>query len=184
MLKFEKTKFKGVYLIEAFSSEDSRGYFIKDFEKDLYLQNGLDINISESFESFSYQNVIRGLHFQTCNPQAKLVRAITGRILDVVVDLRYNSTTFGEWESFILSEENKTSIFIPKGFAHGFCVQSISSIVSYKCIGNYHKGSDGGIIWDDKDLSITWGIDNPIISERDKNLMSYKEFLSRYKALE
>jgi dTDP-4-dehydrorhamnose 3,5-epimerase len=180
---FENTKFKGVYLIDSFSTEDNRGYFVKDFEKDIFAENGLDIDLYESFESFSWKNVIRGLHFQTSEPQAKLVRAVTGRISDVIVDLRAGSETFGKWESFYLTEANRKSLFIPKGFAHGFCVHSDTAIVSYKCVGKYHKGTDSGIVWNDKDIAIRWGIENPIVSERDSSLMTFKDFTQKFKAL-
>lgn len=180
---FNKTKLKDVYLIDSFSIEDNRGYFTKDFEKGIFAQNNLDLNLYESFESFSWKNVIRGLHFQKSEPQAKLVRAVTGNIFDVIVDLRAGSETFGKWEGFYLTENNKKSLFIPKGFAHGFCVRSINAIVSYKCIGKYHKGTDSGILWNDKELLIDWGIENPVISERDLSLMTFKEFKKDIKSL-
>lgn len=180
---FEETYMKGVYLINSFSVEDNRGYFVKDFEKEIFTQNGLDIDLYESFESFSWKNVIRGLHFQTSEPQAKLVRAISGDIYDVIVDLRAGSETFGKWEGFNLTEKNKRSLFIPKGFAHGFCVNSDTAIVSYKCVGKYHAGTDSGIVWNDKDLSINWGIQDPIISERDSKLMTFKHFTLNFNAL-
>ena len=180
---FEKTSMNGVYLIDSFSTEDRRGYFVKDFEKEIFAQNSLDIDIYESFESFSWKNVIRGLHFQTSEPQAKLVRAITGEIFDVIVDLRTGSETFGKWERFYLSERNRKSLFIPNGFAHGFCVLSNSAIVSYKCVGKYHKGTDSGIVWNDEDLSIKWEVQNPIISERDSALMTFKDFIKNFNAL-
>lgn len=180
---FENTKFEDVFLISSFSTEDNRGYFVKDFEKEIFAENGLDIDFYESFESFSRKNVIRGLHFQTSEPQAKLVRAVTGSILDVIVDLRAGSQTFGKWEGFHLNESNRKSLFIPKGFAHGFCVHSDTAIVSYKCVGRYHKGTDSGIVWNDKYLAIAWGIKNPIVSERDSSLMTFKEFTDKFKAL-
>lgn len=174
---FEETNMSGVYLVNSYSVEDNRGYFVKDFEKEIFAQNGFDINLSESFESFSWKDVVRGLHFQTSEPQAKLVRAITGEIFDVIVDLRYGSETFGNWEGFYLTAQNRKSIFIPKGFAHGFLVLSSSAIVAYKCVGKYHQGTDSGIIWNDVDLAIDWGIENPIISERDNSLMTFKKFI-------
>jgi dTDP-4-dehydrorhamnose 3,5-epimerase len=180
---FEKTSMKGAYLIDSFLTYDNRGYFVKDFERDVFAQNGLDIDFFESFETFSWKNVIRGLHFQTDEPQAKLVRAITGEIFDVIVDLRAGSETFGKWEGFHLTEDNKRSLFIPKGFAHSFCVLSDTSIVSYKCVGKYHKGTDNGIVWNDKDLCINWGVENPVISERDSALMTFRDFIKDLNAL-
>lgn len=180
---FEATSMEGVYIINSFSTYDNRGYFVKDYEKEIFKQSGLNIDIFECFESLSWKNVIRGLHFQTSEPQAKLVRAVTGEIYDVIVDLRSSSKTFGKFEGFNLSSENNKSIFVPKGFAHGFCVRSESAIVSYKCVGKYHKGTDNGIVWDDKDLLIDWGIDNPTISDRDKSLMTFKNFIEKFNSL-
>lgn len=181
--KLEDTSLKGAFLIDTFYAEDNRGYFIKDFEKEIFMNFGLDIELFECFESFSWQDVIRGLHFQVNEPQAKLVRAITGEIYDVIVDLRLNSATYGQWRGFTLSDSNRKLLYVPKGFAHGFCVKSKSAIVSYKCVGRYHKGTDSGIVWNDKTLSIDWGIRNPIISERDSKLLTFDEFKLKYNAL-
>lgn len=180
---FTRTSLTGVCWIDNFCVEDSRGYFIKDYEKDIFLENGLELDFFESFESLSRKNVLRGLHFQINKPQAKLVRSITGEIYDVVVDLRSNSDTFGKWEGFYLSQENRKSLYIPKGCAHGFCTLSESAIVSYKCVGKYQQGTDSGIVWNDMDLAIDWPIENPIISERDSGLMSFKDFVRNIKAL-
>jgi dTDP-4-dehydrorhamnose 3,5-epimerase len=173
---FEKTSLEGAYLIDSFSSCDGRGYFVKDFEKDVFAGNGLYIEFHECFETLSLKNVIRGLHFQTSQPQAKLVRVITGEIFDVIVDLRAGSETFGRWEGFHLTEASRRSVYIPKGFAHGFGVLSASAIVSYKCVGKYDKETDTGIVWNDPNLAISWGIMNPIVSERDSRLRSFREF--------
>ena len=173
---FEKTSLNGAYLIDPFSFCDSRGYFIKDFEKDVFASNGIDTELYETLESFSRKDVIRGLHFQTSQPQAKLVRAITGEIFDVIVDLRAGSETFGRWEGFLLTEDNRKSIYVPRGFADGFGVLSGSAIVSYKCAGKYDKETDSGIVWNDGEIGITWGISDPIVSEKDRGLMSFREF--------
>jgi len=173
---FEKTSLEGAYLIGPFSSADSRGYFIKDFEKDIFAGHGLDMEINESFESFSRKDVIRGLHFQTGKPQAKLVRAVSGEILDVIVDLRAGSETFGRWEGFLLTESNRKSIYVPRGFAHGFGVLSESATVAYKCAGKYGKETDTGIVWNDGEIGISWGIKDPLVSEKDRGLMSFREF--------
>lgn len=182
--QFIKTNFEGVFLINNFEVIDDRGYLLKDFDQNIFNQNGLDIFFDETFESFSFQNVIRGLHFQVNKPQAKLVRVLTGEILDVIVDLRNESITFGKWEGFKISSLNKNSLFIPKGFAHGFCVLSECAIVSYKCVGKYDKDSDSGIVWNDEDLNIYWSINNPVVSERDKKLGTFKEFIENIKYLE
>lgn len=166
----------GLKLITPFYVEDNRGYFLKSFEKNIFKQLGIENELAETFESYSKKDVIRGLHFQTKNPQIKIVRAITGKILDVAVDIRKDSETFGKWYAVELSAENNLSFYIPQGFAHGFRVLSEEAIVSYQCIGQYEKGSDTGIVWNDKDLGIEWGIENPIVSERDKELMGFREY--------
>ena len=178
----ENTKIDGLKIINPFYAEDTRGYFLKSFEKNIYKALGLKNVISEDFESFSHQNVIRGMHFQINNPQIKIVRAITGEILDVAVDLRKNSPTFGQWQSVILSEKNHLIFYIPEGFAHGFKVLSENAIVSYKCIGDYDKETDTGIIWKDKDINIDWNIDEKdvIVSDKDNALMSLNEFKEIY----
>ncbi|MDD6798671.1 MAG: dTDP-4-dehydrorhamnose 3,5-epimerase [Clostridia bacterium] len=169
-----------VKIIEPFFVEDERGYFVKSIEKDVYKSFGLELDIFEEFETYSKKDVIRGLHFQTKNPQTKIVRVITGEVYDVVVDLRSGSPTFGQWCGFELSDKNKNSVWIPAGFAHGFRALSDDVIMAYKCIGKYEKGYDTGIIWNDKTLNIEWGIDNPIVSEKDSKLMSFSEYKSIY----
>ena len=172
----EKTEFDGLKIIKPFFAEDNRGYFLKSYEKDVFKEFGLEGEIFEDFESFSKKNVVRGLHFQTKNPQTKFVRVIFGTVMDVVVDLRKESPTFGKWKSFILSENNHHALWIPAGFAHGFRVLSDEAIVSYKCVGKYEQGFDSGIIWNDTTIGIRWGIEKPIISERDANLQSFAQF--------
>lgn len=178
-MKCEKMDLKGLYLIHPFYSEDERGYFLKSYEKDIYLSFGIKTDVYEDFESYSKKGVIRGLHFQYKYPQAKLIRAITGKIFDVVVDLRSNLTTFGEWRGVILSQENKDMLYIPEGFAHGFLVLSDYALISYKCKGKYYSELDSGILWNDELLNIKWPleeIDNVIISEKDKNLQTFQVF--------
>lgn len=166
----------GLKMIESFYVEDNRGYFLKSFEKNVFKELGVENELAEVFESYSKKDVIRGLHFQTVNPQIKIVRAVTGKVLDVAVDIRKDSATFGKWHAVELSAENHCSFYIPRGFAHGFRVLSGDTIVSYQCIGQYEKGSDTGIVWNDKDLNIAWGIENPIVSVRDQELMSFEEY--------
>lgn len=175
---------EGVKLIKPFYLEDNRGYFLKSLEKDVFKEWGLEVEVYEDFESYSQKGVIRGLHFQTENPQIKIVRAIKGIIHDVVVDLRKDSPTFGKYLDVILSDENHNILWIPKGFAHGFEVLSEDAIMSYKCIGKYSKGSDTGICWNDKDISVVWETESPIISEKDAALMTFQEFTEKYTGLE
>lgn len=177
------TELKDVKIITPFYAEDERGYFLKDYERDIYFDFGICDNIYEEFESCSKKDVIRGLHFQIMHPQHKFVRVIKGEIMDVAVDLRADSETFGMWVSQLLSEYNHNIMWIPAGFAHGFLVKSEEAIVSYKCIGKYLERYDSGIIYDDKDINIDWNIKEPIISERDKKHMSFKTFKAQYKGL-
>ncbi len=181
--KFEDGELPGVKIITPFYLEDNRGYFLKSLEKDIFKEAGIKIDIYEDFESYSVRNVIRGLHFQTQNPQVKIVRAIKGSIKDILVDLRRDSDTFGQSMSIELSEDNRLSVLVPAGFAHGFLVLSEDAIVSYKCIGKYLANCDTGIIWNDDNLKIDWGIDQPIISKRDSGHMTFNEFKNKYGGL-
>lgn len=171
---------EGVKKITPFYMEDNRGSFLKSIEKDVFKEWGLDVDIYEDFESYSKKGVIRGMHFQTRNPQIKIVRAIRGIIRDVVVDLRADSPTFGKYIDVILSDQNHSSLWVPAGFAHGFEVLSEDAIMSYKCIGKYLKGYDTGIRWNDEELNIQWETKNPIVSEKDANLMSFAKFQTQY----
>lgn len=176
---FIKTDIEGAYLISSFSSEDNRGIFVKNFEKDIFAQSGIKFSCNEIFYSYSTKNVIRGMHFQTNNPQAKLVGVISGRVYDVIVDLRRNSTTYGQWRGFYLSSINRNSLLIPKGCAHGFASLAEESIVSYVCDGAYDRNSDTGIRFDDPDINIEWPInrlDDCVVSAKDRKLMSFHDF--------
>lgn len=184
---FEKTNIEDLMVINPFYVADERGNFIKSIEKDVFRENGIEMDVFEYFESTSKKGVIRGLHFQTENPQTKLIKVPYGEILDVAVDLRKNSKTFGKWYSVKLSSENKKIFYIPKGFAHGFLVLSDIAIVSYFCDSKYSSRTDGGIVWNDKELNIDWKIDKRneiIISDKDKKLQKFNEFCSIYKFLQ
>ena len=172
----------GGYIIETAFSDDNRGCFTKLFEKDSFGQCGIDFHCSESFVSCSEKNVVRGMHFQTFHPQAKLVSVISGTIYDVIVDLRKESGTYGQWRGFYLSSENHKSIFVPRGFAHGFIALRDDSTVLYQCDGEYDRDSDTGILFCDEDIAIKWPVDRSsiIISQRDGTLMTFKEFDSKH----
>ncbi|MBR3023389.1 MAG: dTDP-4-dehydrorhamnose 3,5-epimerase [Oscillospiraceae bacterium] len=166
-------------VISGFSSEDNRGSFFKNFEKDIYQSIGIDFNVNETFVSVSAKNVIRGMHFQLNNPQAKLVSVINGSVYDVIVDLRKDSSNYGKWVGVELSNRNNLSLYIPREFAHGFLSLEDKSTVLYQCDGRYDKVSDTGIRFDDPDVGIDWRIDdlsNVICSERDRGLMTFKKF--------
>ncbi|MDA9977982.1 dTDP-4-dehydrorhamnose 3,5-epimerase [Flavobacteriaceae bacterium] len=178
-MKINKTFIEGLLIIEPQLFKDERGFFYESYNK-----NNLDINIVyvQDNESKSYKGVIRGLHFQTPPfEQTKLVRCVSGNILDVAVDLRTNSKTYGKSFSIELSSENNRQLFVPKGFAHGFQVLSEIAIVSYKVDNYYNPDSDSGLIWNDKDLSIDWNLDlKPILSKKDLKLISFKELKSPF----
>lgn len=181
--EIQDLQINGLKLITPFYAEDERGYFLKSIEKDVFMKWGLNADIQEDFESFSKKGVIRGMHFQVQNPQIKIVRAIKGSVRDVVIDIRRDSNTFGKYVDILLSDKNHSSLWVPAGFAHGFEVLSDDAIVSYKCIGKYLKGFDTGICWNDKDLAINWKTVHPIVSNKDTNLMSFKEFVEKYGGL-
>ena len=174
-----ETKLKGCFIIEPKLFEDDRGYFFESFNQTKFNSLiGKDIRFIQDNESFSSRGVLRGLHYQIGeHAQAKLVRVIKGNVLDVAVDLRKGSETFGEHIAIELNEENKKQLFIPRGFAHGFVVLSKTSIFSYKCDNYYNKESEGGIIYNDRDLNIDWKLNEKefIVSEKDLQLPTLKE---------
>ncbi len=170
---------KDVKVITPFYATDNRGSFEKIYVDELLKNNNIKFSISEIFVSASKKNVIRGLHFQYNEPQTKLVTVLNGACMDVVVDLRYNSTTFLKYKFFELNDSNHNIIYIPKGFAHGFLSLSDEMKMMYICDGAYDKDSDTGILYNDKTLGIKWPIDdinNTIHSERDLKLMTFQEF--------
>ena len=178
-MKISKTLIEDLLIIEPQLFKDERGFFYESYNK-----NNLNINIVfvQDNESKSYKGVIRGLHFQAPPfEQTKLVRCVSGNILDVAVDLRTSSKTYGKFFSIELSSENNKQLFVPKGFAHGFQVLSETAIVNYKVDNFYNPKSDSGIIWNDKDLSIDWNLDTkPVLSVKDLNLISFKELKSPF----
>lgn len=175
---FKKTTLDNLILINPFVAFDNRGYLIKDYSRKIFKENKIQYDLKEVFYTNSKKGVIRAIHFQREKQQAKLVRCVYGEIYDVVVDLRKDSPTFGKYEGFYLSEENKKQLFIPEGFGHGYLVLK-DSIVSYKCNENFYGEYDDGIIYNDKDLNINWPIhlvDEVIISTKDKELQSFDTF--------
>ena len=180
MQRFSKEELgmEGLFVLDPFWAEDERGFFMKGFEKDVFRELGLDDGINEWFVSGSRKNVVRGLHFQTHDPQAKYVSALSGCIWDIAVDLRRGSATYGKYLGMELSEENRKVFCIPKGFAHGFCVLSEWALVSYVCAGKYLAECDTGIVWDDKDLDIRWPVSpaDAVLSGRDRELGRFADF--------
>ena len=183
-MPFKKTEFTGLMIFEPVVFEDSRGYFFESYNADIFRQQaGLDIHFVQDNQSSSSYGVIRGLHYQL-NPhaQTKLVRVLTGKIRDVVVDIRKGSPTFGRHMSIELSAENKLQILIPRGFAHGFAVLSDHAEVFYKCDGLYHRESEAGILYSDPELMIDWGIpaEKEIISEKDRSHPGFGDHRSNF----
>ena len=175
------TNLSGLVVIQPKVFEDARGYFFESYNKEVFHQHGIREEFLQDNQSLSQKGVLRGLHFQ--NPphaQAKLVRAITGSVLDVAVDIRKNSPTYGKHFAEVLSVKNKTMMFIPEGFAHGFLVLEDNTVFSYKCSRVYNKESEDGILWNDADLAINWGIKNPVLSEKDRMAKRFNDFKSLF----
>ena len=167
-MKIITTSIKGILIIEPVTFRDKRGFFMETYNRNRYNASGINATFVQDNLSCSLKNTVRGLHFQIKHPQAKLIQVITGEIFDVAVDLRPGSATFGKWIGILLSDENRRQVFIPEGFAHGFCVLSESALFHYKCSDFYTQDDEGGIIWSDPDIGIEWPVQNPIISEKDK----------------
>ena len=176
-----KTQIEGLFLIEPLVFKDERGYFFESFQKEKFHALGIDADFVQDNESMSGKGVLRGLHFQKPPfAQGKLVRVVRGSVLDVAVDLRKASKTFGNWESSVLSAANMLMMWIPEGFAHGFLVLEENTIFQYKCTNYYNKDSESSIIWNDPDLKIDWGTDNPLVSEKDLQGGLFRDLRSPY----
>lgn len=157
---------------------DDRGYFFESYNKVKLAEAGIDVNFIQDNESRSMKGVLRGLHFQySPYAQGKLVRVISGAVLDVAVDIRKDSPTFGKWASILLTGENKLMYWIPEGFAHGFLTLEDDTIFTYKCTGVYNKQAEGAIKWNDPDLNIEWDINSPLLSAKDKVAPSFKDYI-------
>lgn len=177
----EQFDIQGLLIIKPTIFSDDRGLFYETYSKNKYHEIGLPIDLLQDNESISKKNVLRGLHFQ--NPpydQGKLVRVIKGKVLDVAVDIRKKSPTYGKYLMVELSEENKYQFWIPSGFAHGFLSLTDETIFTYKCSNFYNKDAESGLIWCDTDLNINWGVDTPIVSEKDNQLYSISSFNSPF----
>ena len=178
-MKVTETKLKGCFILEPIIYEDSRGYFFESFNQNRFCEAiGRAVNFVQDNQSFSKRGVIRALHYQVGDhAQAKLVRVLKGKVLDVAVDLREGSETFGQHVTLELSCENRKQLFIPKGFAHGFAVLSDSAEFYYKCDDYYNAGAEAGIFFNDPDLGIEWGIPHHqiLLSERDRQLPRFKD---------
>lgn len=159
----------GVLLIEPAVFEDDRGFFMETYHVEKYRETGIVRAFVQDNLSHSRRDTLRGLHYQLKHPQGKLIYVISGEILDVAVDIRRGSPTFGQWTGIRLSSENRLQIYVPEGFAHGFCVLSEFADVMYKCTDLYVPGDEYGVLWSDPDLAIEWPFENPILSKKDAN---------------
>ena len=178
-MHIETTSLEGCFIIHDKYYSDSRGYFFESFNKETFLKNtGVSVQFVQDNQSHSTKGVLRGLHFQHGDyAQAKLVRVLSGKVLDIAVDLRKQSKTFGQHIAVELSGESRTQLFVPRGFAHGFVVLSEEATFFYKCDNYYNKASEGGIAFNDPDLKIDWKLpkDQLLISEKDKQLPLLRE---------
>lgn len=167
-MKIETTSIEGLLIIHPKVFVDGRGYFYESWNEKVFHEAGIDVQFVQDNQSLSQKDVLRGLHFQAPpHQQAKLVRVISGAVLDVAVDVRKNSPTYGKHFAIELNEENKTMFYIPAGFAHGFATLADNTLFAYKCAGYYNKNSETTLLWNDKELGIDWKINSPILSEKD-----------------
>lgn len=182
-MKVIETPLPGVLVFEPRVFEDERGFLFESFHEKRYREAGIDKHFVQDNHSYSRQGTLRGLHYQLNHPQGKLVRVTSGEVFDVAVDIRQGSPTFSQWFGIYLSAENKKQLYIPEGFAHGFCVVSETADFLYKCTEFYVPGDDKGIVWNDPDINIEWPIEEPILSPKDSALPQVgnaKESLPKY----
>jgi dTDP-4-dehydrorhamnose 3,5-epimerase len=180
-MNIKETPINGLFIIQPKVFEDERGYFFESYSKKILKDNGLDLNFIQDNQSLSHKDVLRGMHFQAPPfDQGKLVRVVKGSVLDVAIDIRKKSPTYGQHFSIVLSEENKTMFWIPPGFAHGFLTLEDNTIFSYKCTGLYNKESEGSLLWNDKEINIDWNVENPIVSEKDQISTTFLELNSPF----
>ncbi len=180
-MKIINTPLDGLLVFAPEIYEDDRGYFFESWNKKIFKEFGLNYEFNQDNQSLSKYGVLRGLHFQ--NPphaQGKLVRVVKGKVLDVVVDIRKNSSTYGSHYKIELSETNKLIFWIPPGFAHGFITLENDTIFSYKCTSVYNKQSEQALLWSDKTLNIDWQIKKPIVSQKDQNAIKFLSFKSKF----
>lgn len=185
-MKIIEKKLKGVFEIIPEPNQDKRGFFMRTYDQKIFAENGLNYEwIQENHSHSTNKGIIRGLHFQFPPfSETKFIRCVKGSIYDVFVDLRKDSSTFGQWDSIILSEDNLKMILIPRGCAHGFCSLTDLSDVLYKHDNYYNPNFENGIIWNDQDIGIKWPVKSPLLSERDQGFQTFTEFKEKYGAIE
>lgn len=174
-IKYTETDLPGVLLIDPAVFKDSRGFFMETFHQKKYAEAGIDHAFVQDNYSHSTRGTLRGLHYQLNYPQGKLVYVITGEIYDVAVDIRRGSPGFGKWVGQYLSDKNRRQIFVPEGFAHGFCVLSETADVLYKTTDLYNPDDEYGVLWSDPTIGIDWPVEMPVVSDKDKQFPGLKE---------
>lgn len=172
MFSCRDTSLTGVLIFEPSVYPDQRGFFLETYQQQEFVANGVARAFVQDNHSRSHRGVLRGLHYQLTHPQGKLVRVVRGEIFDVAVDIRRSSPNFGKWFGIRLTDQNHLQLFIPEGFAHGFCVLSPEADVAYKCTEYYTPGDDRGLLWSDPDIGIDWPIDDVFLSDKDAGLPS------------
>jgi dTDP-4-dehydrorhamnose 3,5-epimerase len=178
-MEFIETPIKDLFVIQPKVFEDSRGYFFESYTQKSFADREIQANFVQDNQSLSQKGVLRGLHFQAPPfAQGKLVRVLKGAVLDVALDIRKNSPTYGKHFSIELNEKNKTMFWVPEGFAHGFSTLEDNTIFVYKCTNYYNKASEGCVIWNDKDLQIDWKTENPQLSQKDLEGTAFKDFVT------
>jgi dTDP-4-dehydrorhamnose 3,5-epimerase len=178
-MQIEALKIKGTYHIHFEPRKDERGHFMRIYDQQTFEQHGLQVNwLQENHVYSAKKNTLRGLHMQVPPyAETKLLRCVSGAVLDVFVDLRESSPTFGQWDSVKISAEEQNMVYVPKGFAHGYLCLTDNTEVSYRVDSVYHPQSERAIRWDDPQLAIEWGVDEPIVSEKDQNAPSFQDFI-------
>ena len=183
---FKKTELEGLQIITPHQFTDHRGLYKKYYEKSIFAENGITCEFNESSDLYSQKGALRGLHYQTVEPQAKLIHVVSGILFDVALDLRENSATYGKYHAELLKAEEHKAVFIPEGFAHGFIALTEGTVFSYQCSGKYVPEACGGIIWNDPDLNIPYplreyGIDKVIVTEKDAGWGTLAEYTEKLK---
>jgi dTDP-4-dehydrorhamnose 3,5-epimerase len=179
-MQIQELKLPGVFLISPRVFKDNRGFFVETYQAERYRKVGIDVTFVQDNHSRSAERTLRGLHYQSSPGQAKLVRVGAGRIYDVVVDIRADSPTFGQWDGVYLDAEQHEQLFVPIGFAHGFCVVSEMADVIYKVSAPYDAATERGIAYDDPTLGVEWPVSDPILSARDQKAESFLDFARRH----
>ena len=170
-----ETSLSGLKIIEPQVFGDQRGYFLEIWNRRRYAEVGIDVDFVQDNLSLFRSGVVRGLHYQYPETQGKLVYVLQGKVFDVAVDIRKDSPTFGKWEGVVLSDENKRQLYVPEGFAHGFCVLSETVLFAYKCTALYNPKVEGGILWNDPEIGIDWPVSAPVLSEKDTKHPTLRE---------